>query len=365
MIGPMRLLRLVGSFTLALLLYACSEDDDTTTPQPTTTTTTGTPTGTGSGTPAGTTGPECGDGTCDPGEDATSCPADCDPGQVPDDPVPCASAEVIFCSGFEEGDWRSVWDDDDGNTDSTTEVIDDLGPFDAAGNRVMRFRLPPGEGIGDLIKELPSQHDRLYFRFFQLWEDGYDFSARNHGTSMRAGESSTLGQSGYRPEPDVSYGGGLEPIAGHDDLQGRLNFYSYYRGMYQDCVDPNGSCWGDHFPCMFDEGGPGGYCEKPEHRDPPTPPQLETGRWYCIEMMIDGGSAVTSDSEADGVQTFWLDGQQFGPFEGLWHRSTTALKLSLLWIKLYHHADHSVQGVMLDEIAVSTERVGCGPLVLP
>jgi hypothetical protein len=60
-----------------------------------------------------------------------------------------------------------------------------------------------------------------------------------------------LGRSDYRPSGSDHAGTWLEP---NPRLGGRPNLYSYYRGMYQDCADPNGQCWGDNFPCMTDEG---------------------------------------------------------------------------------------------------------------
>jgi hypothetical protein len=35
------------------------------------------------------------------------------------------------------------------------------------------------------------------------------------------------------------------------------------------------------------------------------------------------------------------------------------LKIGLLWLSLFHHGDHSVEGVMLDDVVVSTSRIGC------
>ena len=220
----------------------------------------------------------------------------------------------------------------------------------------MRFRVPPGRGGSDLVKVLPGEYDRLYARWYQSWEPGYDFSADNHGSGLFAGSRNYLGRSGIRPEGSDSMISTFEPLAGTDDLAARPNLYTYYRGMYQDCTDPDGACWGDHLPCMVDDGY---YCEKPEHRQPGLTPKLETGRWYCIEMMVDMGTPVQSDSLADGIQNFWIDGVEYGPWTGLWHRTTPSLKLSILWLSLFHHGEHSVEGVMFDNLVVSESRIGC------
>jgi hypothetical protein len=185
------------------------------------------------------------------------------------------------------------------------------------------------------------------------WEPGYDFNARNHGSGLHAGGRNLLGRSDYRPQGDDWFCSWIEPI--RDDH--RLNAYTYYRGMYMDCADPQGTCWGDHFPCMFDEGT--NYCEKPQHRETVLPPVMETGRWYCIEMMMDGGTPTTNEAEADGILNFWVDGLEIGPWDDLWLRTTPDLKLTILWLSIFHHGDHSEEGLMFDNVVVSTSRIGC------
>ncbi len=127
--------------------------------------------------------------------------------------------------------------------------------------------------------------------------------------------------------------------------------------MYQDCADPNGACWGDHFPCVYDDGS--NYCEKPQHRETVMPPTLETGRWYCVEILADAGTPTSSEAGADGSFDLWVDGQQIGPWNDLWLRTTADLELSILWLSLFHHGDHSVEGVMYDNVVVSKSRIGC------
>ncbi len=268
-------------------------------------------------------------------------------------PAECESSPSawIFCSGFEEGDF-SIWDDYDGNPPETNQLIADPGPQNLAGNHVLRLRVPPGRGGADVIKVLPSTHDRLYARWYVKWEPGYDFNAPNHGGGLHAGNRTYLGRSGNRPTGSDWFTSWIEPLpATH-----RLKAYTYYRGMYMDCANPVGSCWGDHFPCMVDEGQ--NYCTKPEYRETVLPPVMQTGRWYCIEMMMDGGAPSADGSGASGVLDFWVDGVEIGPWNNLWLRTTPALKIGILWLNLFHHAEHSVEGIMIDDVVVSTERVG-------
>jgi len=300
----------------------------------------------------------CGDSSCNPthGENCSTCITDCGACQSPDcnDDLVCQGA--VFCSGFEEGN-KDIWDDYDANDDSTNLLMTDPGPCNDPQNTVMRFRALPGRGGADLVKVLPTQHDKLYARWYQKWEQGYDFSANNHGGGLHAGARNNLGRSDYRPQGNDWFSTWLEPGAGTGELAGRHNLYSYYRGMYIDCANPQGQCWGDHFPCMIDDGPY--WCEKPEHREHTMTPVLEDDRWYCLEIMLDGGTPVTSDAQADGVQNFWIDGIEYGPFEHLWHRTTPNLKITILWLSMWHHDDHSVEGVMMDNVVVSENRIGC------
>lgn len=262
----------------------------------------------------------------------------------------CSATTTVFCTGFEEGNF-SLWDDYDGNPAPWNLNVLDPGPLNIADNHATRMRVPDGRGGTDLTKVLPKQYDKLYVRYYQKWEPGYDFTARNHGGGLHAGDRNLMGHSDYRPTGADWFSAWLEP------QDGRLNLYVYYRGMYQDCTDPNGSCWGDHFPCFLDEGS--SYCTKAAHRERIMPPLLESGKWYCVEYMLDAGTPVTRDADANGSLDLWIDGVEYGPFNNLWFRTTPDLKLTIMSLGIFHHAEHSVEGVMFDNLVVSTQRVGC------
>lgn len=262
------------------------------------------------------------------------------------------AAEWVFCSGFEEGNLE-IWDDYDGNPEPDNLLMEHPGPLNQPGNHVMRLRVPPGRGTADLVKVLPGTYDRLYARWTVQWEPGYNFNALNHGSGLHAGGRAYLGRSGNRPTGSDWFSSWLEPRT----TTHRMDAYTYYRGMYQDCVDPAGSCWGDEFPCTIDDGA--AYCEKPQHRETILPPVFEAGRWYCIEVMMDGGTPSADGVGADGVLNWWIDGVEIGPWNDLWLRTTADLKLNILWLSLFHHAEHSVEGLMIDDVVVSTSRIGC------
>jgi hypothetical protein len=256
------------------------------------------------------------------------------------------AADWVFCDGFEEG---ASWD----GSVKDPVVMDDLGPFGSEDNHVAQLRVPAGAGGHGLWKRLPLS-DRLYARWYVQWEPGHDLTARHHGPGgLGADTAWYTGRSGIRPNGDEYFVSTLEPSTRAPHY---IYAYTYYRGMSMDCADPNGRCWGDHFPCY---AGPR-YCKRPEYLPKVEQPGTTTGRWYCIEQMIDAGTPVTDGAMADGHLNFWIDGLEIGPWTDLWWRTVPSLKINFLWLFLYHHDDtHSVEGVLLDNVVVSTSRVGC------
>lgn len=248
----------------------------------------------------------------------------------------------LFCSGFEEGT-KSIWDNSDPMPDETHLLMENPGPQNRTGNHIMRLRVPAGRGGSWLVKLTPRSYDRLYARWYMQWEPGFDFTALNHGAGLHAGSRWLLGHSGTRPNGSDWFSSWLEPTLSTSPT---LQAYTYYRGMYMDCADPNGSCWGDLYPS----------------RSAPsrvTQPALKTGQWYCIEMMMDGGTPTASQTGANGVLNFWVNGLEVGPWNNLWLRTTPDLKLTLLWLSLFHHGAHSVEGIMLDNVVISPNKIGC------
>jgi hypothetical protein len=263
---------------------------------------------------------------------------------------------TVFCEDFESANPKLHFDDYDGNPDTENQVISDSGPSGDTSNHVIRFRVPAGQrGTSDLIKVLASSYDKLYARWFFQYEPGFNFAALNHGGGLAAGDRNYVGQSGIRPNGNDFAGFNFQ----YQENSAKPYSYSYYRGMYQDCSDPNGNCWGDSLPCVYDNGSY--YCTKAQDRPTITMSTLAAGQWYCYEQMIDMGTASANGSGATGRISQWLDGNLFGDNTNLWLRTTTNLKLHNLWLSLFHHdGTHSVVGELIDNVVVSTQPIGCG-----
>ena len=262
---------------------------------------------------------------------------------------------TIFCEDFEGTNPKAHFDDYDGNPDSENQVVTDSGPAGDASNKAVRFRVPAGQsGTSDLIKVLSSSYDKLFARWYIKYEPGFNFAALNHGGGLAAGDRNYVGSSGNRPNGNDFAWFGVQ----YQENTSKPYVYSYYRGMYQDCV-AQGSCYGDSLPCVYDTGG--AYCTKAQHRPTAPLPTFQAGQWYCVEEMIDMGTPTATGTSANGGLTLWLDSQVVGTYQDLWIRTTTALKIQSLWLALFHHdGTHSVVGELVDNVVVSTQRVGCG-----
>lgn len=270
------------------------------------------------------------------------------------------SAGMVFCEDFESSNPKLHFDDYDGNLDTENQVFSTSGPSGDASNKVIRLRVPAGQGGGsDLIKVLGGSYDKLYARWYFMYEPGFNFAARNHGGGLAAGDRNYVGQSGSRPTGANFAGFYFQ----YQETTSKPYSYSYYRGMYQDCSNPNGGCWGDSIPCIYDNGTY--YCTKPQDRPTVTMPTLVAGQWYCYEQMIDMGASSSDGAGATGRITQWLDGYMFGDNTNVWLRTVASLKLQNLWLSLYHHdGTHSIVGEMIDNVVVSTQRIGCGTTIL-
>lgn len=260
----------------------------------------------------------------------------------------------IFCDDFSNGD-LSRWDHWVTPENPNRTVIEDPGPLELEGNHVVRIRVPEGRGGVGVNKTLPNVHDVMYVRQYMAYEEGFDFTARNHGGGISGGDRHAR-QAGHRPKGDDVFRANIEYLPATDTDPARTYIYSYYRGMKMDCADPEGMCWGDHLPCMISDS----YCDRvPELRVDTYPPPLEHERWYCVEMKIDAGTPVDSEDEADGVMNLWVDNLEIGPWEGRWLRTSPDVKPNHFHLGLFHHAEHSVEGIKFDDVVVSTSRIGC------
>lgn len=142
-------------------------------------------------------------------------------------------------------------------------------------------------------------------------------------------------------------------------LSSSTQIQPYYRGMYQDCADPAGGCYGDSLPCVYDDGQT--YCTEAADRATANPGALVAERWYCVELMLEGGTPSVTEAGANGGLDFWLDGVDLAPNQTHhWMRTSAAVQPNILSLSLFHHdGTHSDEGVDYDDVVVSADRIGC------
>jgi hypothetical protein len=267
---------------------------------------------------------------------------------------------TVFCEDFEGTNPKSNFNDYDGNPDTENLIVVDNGPSNDPSNKSIRLRVPSGlSGTSDLVKVLPSSYDKLFARWYFKYEPGFNFSAPNHGGGLTAGDRSYIGLSGNRPTGS-DWASFLFQYLQNTSVPFA---YTYYRGMYQNCANPNGSCWGDSFPCVYDSGSIS--CTKPQDLPTVTLPALVAGQWYCYEQMVDMGGASVDGAISTGRITQWLNGGLIGDNTNLWLRTSPTLKIQNLWLALFHHdGTHSTVGELIDNVVVSTQRIGCGGTIV-
>lgn len=249
---------------------------------------------------------------------------------------------LVFCDDFETDD-LARWDDTDGNLAPQHEVVVDPGAFDRAANHVGVLR-----GRADLTKVLPSSARRLFVRWYARFDAFYDFGGSSFHAGFLAGARSFIGADETPPDGTNVYNAYLGQRFERD-----LRTTSRYAGMYQQtCPSPCGS---DSFPCL-----PGGdvRCTVPAHEQTGAPPALVGARWFCFELSLDAGTP-SDGTVADGYVETWLDDAPIGKWDGLWMRSSATLLPSYLWVSAGGVTEDAAGTVLVDDVIVATERIGC------
>ncbi|RCU48829.1 hypothetical protein DU002_13685 [Corallincola holothuriorum] len=260
---------------------------------------------------------------------------------------------LIWHTNFEEWQPFSQWQK--GEKDNNAKTVLFPGPFGSnANNRVLQLRVSPGKGASGINRQLAKGYQKLYLRWFILYESGFDFTAQMHGQGLQANVK--WGKPGYRPKGNDRFSAKVDHGINLANGLPSPFIYAYYPGMSMDCQDPDGRCWGDHLPCFIDQRR---YCRDPAYHPISNLPHLTSNQWYCIELMVDLGSPTSSAAQANGSMNLTIDNQALGPWQNLWLRSDGKLELNRVIMGLYHHGHHSEAGILIDEIKLSEQPIGC------
>ncbi len=264
--------------------------------------------------------------------------------------------EWIFCHDFEVADadqFDRYWNDIYGAGDRMWLINEN--PPGIAGQRSLRLAIqnPSNEPLAQGVTAGPKRFlgrqvdwETIYYRRYLRF--GADFHQGNFmhlgglsATHPRLYPWGCMGGAGKRPAGDACFSSNLEPWSDYQRLPwpGRWGFYSYYYRMHMDCGHPGpNDCYGDMF--APDEGT-----------------FTSRGAWHVLEMSLDPGTP----GEADGSQTFWIDGRRIYTASGIAWRTVPELRVNLFGLYLYIHNNPARTTNVLDVDNVVVSRAYIGP----
>jgi cysteine-rich repeat protein len=266
-----------------------------------------------------------------------------------------ASAEVLFQEDFEGSVDEIRASFGNGSTGPELRTSADRPPGSPG---VQSLVLRGGQdATPSLYHRLAQDELRLYARYFVKYGSGAGF----HHAGLYVGGYAPAsdwplgdaGLRGVRPNGDELVVVGFEPRSGPDRLDFYMNWIDMPGPAYQ------GSYYGRNVL---------------RTEDVPVAP----GAWRCVEVMVqlngdprahDGELALWVDGEP--VQHFrpgsplgawdeagnWVTSASGEPFEGFRWRASTDLGLN--WVRVLNY--DSPDDVLVDDLVVSRERIGCGP----
>lgn len=249
---------------------------------------------------------------------------------------------VIFADNFETGDMGSTWDEISNPGERVLSLVDDGGSGAPVGKQSVKVTATLGQNTGGgFTKWFPSA-DRLFIRFYTKFDDQCDYV--HHFVTLRANKSlqgrdrwSGFGGAGLKPDGNNRFSTAIEPWGnwGQWTPPGQWNFYSYWHTMK---ASPDGKFWGNGF--------------RPEQQ-----PQIERGRWICVEMMI----RHNTPGMDDGEQAFWIDGELRGHWRGFNWRTNPKLMANALTLESYvtdRWTKQPVNIVYFDNVVIARDYIG-------
>ncbi len=204
----------------------------------------------------------------------------------------------------------------------------------------LRVAIPKGSHFGsdfhlhmtEASDEIP---ERLYFRYYLKLDADWRTTTAGKLPGF-SGVYGRTGKGGFRSQP--SQPGWSARLMFHPNNGGdsrvSLGYYVYHLGQERRYGD--GLRW--------NEAG-----------------KLNPGEWYCLEGEVE----LNKPGVADGALRAWVDETPALDISGLEFRrpSEPQIKIESFWFNVYHGGKQvatSDLGLTIDEVAVDTERIGCG-----
>lgn len=250
-------------------------------------------------------------------------------------------SSVIFADDFETGSLGSKWDETS-NRGNALAFADESQSSRLLGQRSLKVTATLGKNTGGGFTKWFESSDRLFIRFYTKFDEGCDYV--HHFCTLRANKSlqggdrwSGFGGAGELPNGEERFSTAIEPWGnwGKWEPPGRWNFYSYWHTM---TASPDGKYWGNGFR-------------------PSEQPNIERGKWICVEFMIQHNTP----GKNDGEQAYWIDGELRGHWTGFNWRTSPTLFANAFTLESYVTDRWTQQPeniVYFDNVVIAKEYIG-------
>ncbi len=250
--------------------------------------------------------------------------------------------EVIFADNFETGALGDKWDETRDRGKKVLALVDGSSNRAPIGSRSLQVTATLGENTGGGFTKWFESSEQIFIRFYTRFDPACDYV--HHFCTLRANKSlqgserwSGFGGAGELPDGTERFSTAIEPWGnwGKWEPPGRWNFYSYWHTMKP---SPDGKYWGNGF--------------RPE-----TQPNIQRGRWICVEMMI----KHNSPGRDDGEQAYWIDGELRGHWRGINWRTSPTLLANAFTLESYvtdRWTKQKVNIVYFDNVVIARQYIG-------
>ncbi|GAA4464013.1 hypothetical protein GCM10023156_49970 [Novipirellula rosea] len=251
-------------------------------------------------------------------------------------------AAVIFTDDFEDGELGAKWDETNDRTGDALSFDDPASKSPMLGRRSLKVTATLGQNSGGGFTKWFESSDRLFIRFYTKFDKNCDYV--HHFCTLRANKSlqggdrwSGFGGAGELPDGDERFSTAIEPWGnwGKWSPPGQWNFYSYWHTMQP---SPDGKYWGNGF--------------RPE-----TQPNIERGKWICVEFMLQHNTP----GQDDGEQAYWIDGELRGHWRGIQWRTSPTLMANAFTLESYvtdRWTKQRVNIVYFDNVVIAKQYIG-------
>lgn len=251
--------------------------------------------------------------------------------------TPCTNNQaIIFCDGFESGT-LGLWQD---GVDSSRHRVTAADSDVVSGQRSLEVVYPAGADGGWMTRWFMPGYDHVFARIYVKvqpgWRCGGNCTKLIAFYANRVDDRwSGFGKAGIRPTGQDYFYAGLATSNWHRQPDpGEVIFYSYHPEMRQ---AKDGQFWGNF-----------SYQDDPREA-------LRPGRWYCVEFEVQ----ANSPGQHDGYQNMWIDGVRKGRVSGIRWRDSSDIRINAFQLT-FSGSVPVTQRMWMDDVVVSTERIGCG-----